>query len=631
MMEPSVDRRRLAYVAWTRRLLCAMLCMYLLGGWSEAQLQLAAPLGASNEGLRTTTNGWMEIADNPSIALAVFTAEVWVKAWSGGLIVTRDISTGSPSDWQLWYEFSRRRLAFITAQTPPDSYFFTDDGSVLPDRWYHIALVVNGVDGSAKLYLDGRLVLSPTFSPRDFSAHTGLAWGGYFNNSSGAYLDAVMDEARYWNVERSEEQIRSAMNAALRSDDRQGLRGYWRFCGNYADSSGYGNHGVRRGTADLTPIVDLPHSFDCLPAPCDTLHVRITPSDSGFCAGGSVRLQATHGFASYSWSTGDTTETIVVSQPGTYNVRVSDGLGCTGTSPLCTIQVWPSPPKPRIYRDGDSLRTDPATWWQWYFNGAALPDGNRQAILYRGPGVYNVHVENVHGCITVSNPWLSNVDSGKTVVYIPHMHGSAGWPLRVPILLESQEGLENAVDLAFRARVHFDQGLLAPADAVLRRDSCGGFVADLEGSYTYGDDELTSFRTLVTLGVRRHLPIYLLSFEWLEGNIDVETRDGSVTLTLCEEGGVRMVDDSQRLRLAPNHPNPFNSSTLIVYETLEQSPIQLHVLDMLGRRVQVLYDGMQTPGRHSVTFDARNLPSGQYILRLQAGYYVLQQPMLLLK
>jgi len=277
------------------------------------------------------------------------------------------------------------------------------------------------------------------------------------------------------------------------------------------------------------------------------------------------------------------------------------------------------------------LRTDPATRWQWFFNGVALPDGNRQAILYRGPGVYNVHVENVQGCRTVSDPWLSSADSGKTVVYIPHMHGTAGWPLRVPLLLESQEGLEQAVDLAFRATVRFDQGLLAPADAVLRRDTCGGFVAELEGSYTFGTNELTSFRTLVTLGVRRHLPILLESFEWLEGNIDVETRDGSVTLNLCEEGGVRMVDDSHRIRLAPNHPNPFNSSTFIVYETLEQGPIQLLVLDMLGRRVRVLYDGIQTSGRHNVTFDAWNVPSGQYMLRLHAGNTVLQRPMLLLK
>lgn len=41
-----------------------------------------------------------------------------MKVKSGGLIVTRDVAAGTPSDWQLWCEYSRKRLAFITALSP---------------------------------------------------------------------------------------------------------------------------------------------------------------------------------------------------------------------------------------------------------------------------------------------------------------------------------------------------------------------------------------------------------------------------------------------------------------------------------------------------------------------------------
>lgn len=64
MMEPSVDRRRLAFGKWKHRFSCVVVFLLALGGWSNAQVPSALPLSAQNEGLRTTTNGWMEIADN---------------------------------------------------------------------------------------------------------------------------------------------------------------------------------------------------------------------------------------------------------------------------------------------------------------------------------------------------------------------------------------------------------------------------------------------------------------------------------------------------------------------------------------------------------------------------------------
>jgi hypothetical protein len=49
------------------------------------------------------------------------------------------------------------------------------------------------------------------------------------------------------------------------------------------------------------------------------------------------------------------------------------------------------------------------------------------------------------------------------------------------------------------------------------------------------------------------------------------------------------------------------------------SEVQLTVYDLLGRKVAVLVDGVQSPGRHEVVFDARNLASGVYVYRMTAG------------
>lgn len=63
----------------------------------------------------------------------------------------------------------------------------------------------------------------------------------------------------------------------------------------------------------------------------------ITPSGSvNLCTGGSVTLTADAG-ASYLWSTGAITQSIIVSSAGSYSVTVDDGLGCIETSAITTV------------------------------------------------------------------------------------------------------------------------------------------------------------------------------------------------------------------------------------------------------------------------------------------------------
>ncbi len=234
-------------------LFCLLLC---------AAAPLAAQSTPINEAFVTTGPGeWLEVGDTPDIAIPVFTLECWIRVESSGLIVTRDDEAGTPSDWQLWYE--DRRLAFITARTPPDSYFYTPRGSITPGQWHHIALQVHGTDGWAELYIDGVTVIRPEFSSRQFNARTGLAWGGYFGNASGSYLAGAIDEGRYWNHIRAIDDIRGTMNRRLRIDERDGLVGYWSFCGNFADSSGHGHDLRAYGVLRPEDVTGLPLALSC--------------------------------------------------------------------------------------------------------------------------------------------------------------------------------------------------------------------------------------------------------------------------------------------------------------------------------------------------------------------------------
>ena len=61
-----------------------------------------------------------------------------------------------------------------------------------------------------------------------------------------------------------------------------------------------------------------------------------------------------------------------------------------------------------------------------------------------------------------------------------------------------------------------------------------------------------------------------------------------------------------------------NAAT-IRYGLAEEGPVCFTVYDLLGRRVAVLVDGIQTPGKHTVRFEASYLPSGLYLLFLMQG------------
>jgi hypothetical protein len=83
--------------------------------------------------------------------------------------------------------------------------------------------------------------------------------------------------------------------------------------------------------------------------------------------------------------------------------------------------------------------------------------------------------------------------------------------------------------------------------------------------------------------------------------------------------------------LQQNFPNPFNPATVIRYSLAKSEHVKLVIYDVLGRPVQVLIDRRQNAGSHEILFDGRNLASGAYFYRLEAGSFVDEKRMLLIK
>jgi glycosidase len=83
--------------------------------------------------------------------------------------------------------------------------------------------------------------------------------------------------------------------------------------------------------------------------------------------------------------------------------------------------------------------------------------------------------------------------------------------------------------------------------------------------------------------------------------------------------------------LYPNYPNPFNPTTTVTYDLPESTFVQIKVFDVLGRQVAELVNQNQDSGTHSIQFNAWNLSSGTYLIRMEAGGNVFTNKMLLIK
>jgi len=83
--------------------------------------------------------------------------------------------------------------------------------------------------------------------------------------------------------------------------------------------------------------------------------------------------------------------------------------------------------------------------------------------------------------------------------------------------------------------------------------------------------------------------------------------------------------------LGPATPNPFNPTTVIGYELAKRGYVTLKVYDVTGKVVATLVDGEMPGGQHEVRWEARDVSSGVYFYRLEAGDFVQTRKMILLK
>jgi hypothetical protein len=148
------------------------------------------------------------------------------------------------------------------------------------------------------------------------------------------------------------------------------------------------------------------------------------------CAGGSLTLTAPPG-PNYLWNTGDTTQSITITQPGNYEVMYIESP-CFAFSQQINVVQQGSIQTPVISQAGNLLIEtgivpSPQITYQWYFNGGIIPGATNSTVNLQGDGCYRLIIyegtcESASNIICINTTSVSEVFTNSFSV-MPHPVG----------------------------------------------------------------------------------------------------------------------------------------------------------------------------------------------------------------
>lgn len=141
---------------------------------------------------------------------------------------------------------------------------------------------------------------------------------------------------------------------------------------------------------------------------------------TAFCTGDSVILDAGSGYATYLWSNGEVSQTIVVTASGNFSVTVTNSSGCSSSSSAATTITVNNAPVPTITPlggsnticDGTTETLDAGVWASYLWSDGSTT----QTIAINDSGTYAVSVTSGNGCSGDTSLFISVSTFPDTII-----------------------------------------------------------------------------------------------------------------------------------------------------------------------------------------------------------------------
>ena len=102
-------------------------------------------------------------------------------------------------------------------------------------------------------------------------------------------------------------------------------------------------------------------------------------------------------------------------------------------------------------------------------------------------------------------------------------------------------------------------------------------------------------------------------------NITVADKNGNAIITTQSMNSDIYQSGPHKFELSSIYPNPFNPATEINFSVPSDSYVRLSVYNVQGQEVDVIHEGFQSSGAHSYSWNASDMSSGVYYVRLVSG------------
>lgn len=106
-------------------------------------------------------------------------------------------------------------------------------------------------------------------------------------------------------------------------------------------------------------------------------------------------------------------------------------------------------------------------------------------------------------------------------------------------------------------------------------------------------------------------------------------------IRISSKGDLGIFEDDnempESIELKQNYPNPFNPTTTIGFYVPDATDVRIGVYNVVGQQVGLLVDERLGAGDHTVTWNAMDMPSGVYIVQMEAMNTVQTRKITLIK
>lgn len=384
------------------------------------------------------------------------------------------------------------------------------------------------------------------------------------------------------------------------------------------------------GCMVTTPVIAV--TVNALPTPTVTAGGPIT-----FCAGGSVTL-STGTYPSYSWSSGATTSSAVISTGGNQTVTVTDANGCIGTSSITTITVNPLPSVPTISAGGPtSFCTGGSVVLTSSYTGGNMwsTSATTDAITVNSSGSYTVTQTDLNGCSSTSAATNVNVSSaplptvgvtGSTTLCagqsVTLMASTADTYLWSPGGQTTQTIVVTAAGTYNVTTTNADpcDGVGTSSNTVVTVNpvptaagalgSLAGTVATFTNTSTGATSYSWNFGDLSSSSATSPVHAYATNGNY---TVTLIASNGScsdtITFNLLVNVGVEEIQTIAGVNL---YPNPVSQEATIDVNLNEATNVSVFVYDITGKVVATVYNGQMDAGMTTLKVDASNLEAGIY-------------------